>query len=80
MFVDTKYKNGKQILYLQTLQVTIRLADRLVDEFILIFFVIMNKISKFTDVVSKFLMFLICCNRLTALSHTNNIAGSGCED
>ena len=38
MFVDTKYKNGKQILYLQTLHVTIRLADRLVKEFILIFF------------------------------------------
>ena len=29
MFVDAKYKNGKQILYLQTLQVTVRLADRL---------------------------------------------------
>ena len=42
MFVDTKYKNGKQILYSQTLQVTIRLAERLVDEFILIFFVIIN--------------------------------------
>ena len=54
MFVDTKYKNGKQILYKQTLLVTIRLADRLVNEFILIFFVIINKISKFTDVVSKF--------------------------
>ena len=38
MFVDTKYKNGKQILYQQTLHVTIRLADRLVNEFILIFF------------------------------------------
>ena len=25
-------------------------------------------------------MFLICCNYLTALSHTNNIAGSGCEN
>ena len=42
MFVDTKYKNGKQILYYQTLQVTIRLADHLVDEFILDFFVIIN--------------------------------------
>ena len=80
MFVDTKYKNGKQILYKQTLQATIRLADRLVDEFTLIFFGIVNNISKFTDVVSKFLMFLIYCNCLTALSHTNIIAGSGCED
>ena len=42
MFVDTKYKNGKQILYKQTLQVTIRLADHLVHEFILDFFVIIN--------------------------------------
>ena len=38
MFVDTKYKNGKQILYEQTLHVTIRFADRLVNEFILTFF------------------------------------------
>ena len=36
------------------MHVTIRLADRLVNEFILIFFVIINKIFKFTDVVSKF--------------------------
>ena len=38
MFVDTKYKTGKQILYSHTLHVTIRLADRLVNEFILILF------------------------------------------
>ena len=37
MFVDTRYKNGKKILYLQTLRVTIRLPDHLVDEFILVF-------------------------------------------
>ena len=37
MFVDTKYRNGKPILCKQTLQVTIRLADHLVDEFILDF-------------------------------------------
>ena len=82
MFVDTKYKNGKQLLYEQTLQVPIRLADHLVDEFIPDFFEITNdyKISKLTDVVGKFLMFLVCCNCLTALSHTNNIGGSGCED
>ena len=42
MFVDTKYENGKQIFYYQTLQVTIRLADLLVDEFILDFFVIIS--------------------------------------
>ena len=42
MSVDTKYKNGKQILYYQTLEVTIRLADHLVYEFILDFFVIIN--------------------------------------
>ena len=36
------------------MHVTIQLADRLVNEFILIFFVIINKISKFTDDVNKF--------------------------
>ena len=41
MFVDTKYENGTQIFY-QTLQVTIRLADHSVDEFILDFFVIIS--------------------------------------
>ena len=40
---------------------------------------IITKISKFTDVVCKFLMFLIYCRYLTALSRTNNIAGSRCE-
>ena len=42
MFVDAKYKNRKQILYLQTLLEAIRLAYHLVDEFILDFFVIIN--------------------------------------
>ena len=41
MVVDTKYKNGKQIL-LQTLQIRMRLADHLVNEFIMDFFVIIN--------------------------------------
>ena len=41
MVVDTKYKNEKQILK-QTLQITIRFADHLVNEIILDFFVIIN--------------------------------------
>ena len=42
MFVDTKYKTESKFSNKQTLQVTIRLPNHLVDEFILDFFVIIN--------------------------------------